>query len=103
MDMNCKYNQGRIIKLKKSDLLGCFRCVGVDGLATAQTKFAPLNAFPFRSPLGPCKLKRDRSTLYDRASFVSDNPFQINLTACQQQKRPRYIEVFSISFLFCGS
>ena len=37
-------------KIKKATLSDCF--VGVDGLATTQTKSAPLNAFPFRSPQG---------------------------------------------------
>ncbi len=38
---------------KKRRLKSRLDFVGVDGLATALTLFAPLNAFPFRSPRGP--------------------------------------------------
>ena len=49
-----------VYKTKKATLSDCF--VGVDGLATTQTKSAPLNAFPFRSPRGSYKLKKYRSS-----------------------------------------
>ena len=40
---------GRILpKTKKATPRGCFCFGGVDGLATAQTMSAPLNAFPYR-------------------------------------------------------